>query len=51
MFQMLNFSTEYARAIDTLMEDRVMDLRQYELLREEVRVMKELKDVLHVSHL
>ena len=50
-FRMLNFTTEYARAIDALTGDCVMDLRWYELLREEVRVMKELKDVLHVSHL
>jgi hypothetical protein len=46
---MLNFAVEYREALDTIMGDRDMKLRQYELSEEDWNIATQLRDVLKVS--
>jgi hypothetical protein len=48
-FDMLNFAVEYREALDTIMGDRDMKLRQYELSEEDWNIATQLRDVLKVS--
>lgn len=48
-FDMLNFAVEYREALDTIMGDRDMKLRQYELSEDDWTIATQLRDVLKVS--
>lgn len=47
-FDMLNFALEYRKAIQVTTSDLDLDLRQYELSRDEWRIAGYLRDVLKV---
>jgi hypothetical protein len=46
---MLDFAVNYREALDAIMGDRDMKLRQYELNEEDWVIARQLRDVLKVS--
>jgi hypothetical protein len=49
-YDMLDFAIEYRDALDTITGDRDMNLRQYELSKDDWKVAIQLRDVLKVSY-
>ncbi len=47
---MIDFAIKYKEAINKITEDRSMQLRQYELARDEWELAEQLRDVLKVRH-
>jgi hypothetical protein len=49
-FDMLEFAVKFRPAIDTITDERDMKLRQYELLEQEWKIVRQLRDVLKVRN-
>ena len=47
-FDMLNFALEYRLAIDAIIDEKEMKLRQYKLLDKDWKIVRQLYDVLKV---
>ena len=48
-YDMLKFACTYREAIDKIMDDRSMKLREFELKDDEWKIVEELRDTLKVS--
>jgi len=46
---MLNFALDYRAAIDAIIDEKEMKMRQYELSEDDWGIVKQLRDVLKVN--